>query len=202
MTLLIGSEGSMGRRYQAILNHLNEPFEGIDINKFSKRDIKDFDRYIIATPTPTHYKWFFELDDLKKPMLIEKPFSKSLEEVTSMVNGRAPVSIMMQYRYLLDPTSIGPSWFDYYHHGKDGLIWDCFQIISLSQTTPDLAETSPVWSCAINGKRLNIADMDLAYVRAIKDFLAGKFIEPHLILKWHEKVKEFEDQWNIRRFQS
>lgn len=202
MTLLIGSEGSMGTRYKAILAHLNEEFECVDIAKFAKRQLKEFDRFIIATPTTTHYKWYCELEDFQKPILMEKPMSKDLEEVKRMANGRAPITMMMQYRFLLDPTSIGPSWYSYFRHGADGLVWDCFQIIALSSSPPDLDESSPVWTCSINGKSLSLDEMDLAYVKAVKAFLNNEMIAPHLLIKWHEKVKEFADQWNIRRFQS
>lgn len=202
MTLLIGCLGSMGQRYQAILNYLKEPFEGIDVAKFSKRPFKEFDRFIIATPTPTHFKWFLELQEFKKPILIEKPISKNLDEVRQIVNGQAPVSMMMQYKFLMDPTSMGPSSYNYFRHGNDGLVWDLFQIIALSNSHPDIAEDSPIWSCWINGKKLNLSDMDAAYVKAVSSFLSGQMVPPHQIIKWHEKVAEFEAQWTLQRFQS
>lgn len=202
MTLLVGSEGSMGRRYQAILKFVKEDFDCLDVNKPKVKDFKYYNRFIIASPTSTHFSWINELSETGKPILCEKPLSKNLDEVRQMLFGLSPVSMMMQYKYLVEPSSMGPSWYSYFRHGNDGLVWDLFQIIALAQGSVAIAEDSPIWDCGINGKKLNFSDMDAAYVKAVVSFLSGQYIEPHLIMKWHQKVKDFEEEWTRQRYQS
>jgi hypothetical protein len=198
MTLIIGSEGSMGRRYQAILRWLNEPFECHDVvlecngtplwNDY-------FDRFIIATPTHTHLKWVKELEHHGRPILCEKPLSKDLAEVEQILACKAPLSMMMQYKYLAaDPVQSGPSSYNYFRHGKDGMIWDCFQIIALARDKVTIRENSPTWECYINGQRLDLREMDWAYIEAVRDFIAGHDIARDQLLAWHKKVSAYEKE--------
>lgn len=197
MTLILGSEGSMGKRYQAILNFLGQPYECFD-DAFLAKSVypsKKHDRFIVATPTETHLEVIKRLEKFGAPILCEKPLSKSLTEVDEILKIKAPVSMVMQYAYLVSPKSFGSTHYDYYHHGKDGLVWDCFQIIALAKDRVSLAEHSPIWSCTINGTVLRRGDMDGAYVEMIRNWLSGANLDRGAMFKWHEKVKNFEDKW-------
>lgn len=195
MTLILGHLGSMGKRYGAILNHLKEPWDGWDplSNKPPKLP-QDYDRFIIASPTNTHMAWLRELECHGKPVLCEKPISKDLKEVEEILRFRCPLTLQMQYSWLVNRHSSGRSYYDFYHHGSDGLIWDCFQIIALATGKVELAETSPIWRCVINGSHLQRNDMDWAYVQHVKTWLSGAELHtPQQILKWHSKVWEFAE---------
>jgi hypothetical protein len=199
MTLIIGSEGSMGKRYQAILKHLHEPFEKYDPKLHGSKfpDDREFKRFIIASPTDTHAMWVKKLDVYKRPILCEKPLSKDLEEVEDILQCESPITMMMQYYMLADKQSYGPSFYNFYHHGPDGMVWDCFQIIALAKGEVELHETSPIWKCMINGRNIQRGHMDGAYVEFVREWIRGGL--PALgriqLMLWHRKVKEFEEKW-------
>ena len=198
MILIIGSEGSMGKRYQAILKHLSQPFEGWDPKHGTAPcHPEKYSRFIIASPTDTHLGWVKALDQYGKPILCEKPLSKDLGEVEEILKCKSELTMMMQYTWLFDRYSFGHSSYNYYQHGPDGLIWDCFQIIALARHEVELKEDSPIWKCVINGKPIRRGDMDEAYVGFVSAWLKG--IVPaakQRLLEWHRKVKDYEEKWN------
>jgi hypothetical protein len=204
MTLILGADGSMGQRYRAILKYLKEPFEGYDTARgcAPSRPMYEYDRFIVATPTSTHHDLVLELGRLNKPILCEKPLSKDLKEVLAMMNAASNLSVMMQYRKLVDSDNTpGLSWYDYFRHGNDGLVWDVFQIIALAKSDVVIREDSPVWNCGINGEQLSLANMDAAYVRAVDDWLMGEKISDLDIFRYHRKVKAYEEQFCIKKSQ-
>lgn len=201
MTLIIGALGSMGKRYQAILKHLNEPYGCYDPAYHAGfQDVKElekYDRFIVASPTDTHKYWVKVLDDHKKPILCEKPLSTKKQDIDFILSCQSPLSMMAQYEYFTDPYfNTGASWYNYYNHGKDGLVWDCFQIIALAKEKFDLSEDSCVWSCGINGKEIDLRKMDVAYLWAVKNFLAGRYLSKEKLSMWHEKVLEVSKKWS------
>lgn len=152
------------------------------------------DRFIVATPTDTHYSLIKELIPYNKPILCEKPISKNISEVKELLDSGL-ISMMMQYRRLACGTSeeMGESHYDFYNHGNDGLIWDCFQIIALANGPVSLSDNSPVWKCQINGHNLRKSEMDMAYVEEVRDWIDGENEESlGIILKYHEKVANYE----------
>ncbi len=181
----------MGRRYGAILDYLKIDWEGIDIGD---KPTKDYDGVIIATPTANH------LEDIEYyatdyPVLCEKPISKNFGYVKGICRMAKIQSwslrMVNQYEYLTNPKSNGPSFYDYYNHGKDSLPWDCINILGLAEGAYHLGEKSPVWNCAINGHLLKLSDMDQAYIKMIRDWLSGNFENVDYILKAHEKVRAY-----------
>lgn len=193
----------MGRRYKAILNYLHEPFECLDpLLGGPKRPREIYDRFIIASPTPTHLAWVCELDEYNKPILCEKPLSKDIDEASTIARCRSPLTMQMQYSRLAQD-SLGKSFYNYFHHGQDGLVWDCFQIIALAKSEIELYEDSPVWRCMINGRHILRGHMDFAYVEYVRAWMNGE-VQPSKsqLLEWHHKVKEFEEKWTSNKFQS
>ncbi len=199
MILLIGCKGSMGKRYEAILNFLNIDFIGID--KGDKIPNKKFTGCIIATPTNTHFKTLKRVSKKIKKVMIEKPWAKTMNEVMDIVDHckaqNVQLSMMRQYDYLIDKNSVGRSYYDYFRHGSDGIFWDCMQIIGNAKGDVILKESSPIWLCSINGHLLNIQDMDKAYVCAVNDWIKGKKQCVTTNIKMHKKVikhlKELEN---------
>lgn len=179
MIVLYGSKGSMGRRYQAILTYLKEPFFAVDLDTDADTiPHEQASGYIVATPTGTHLPMVRYLVRFGKKILCEKPVSKDLAEVQEFEEMKyqgQPVSMVAQYRHLLTsgPHEDGPSLYNYYRHGSDGLAWDCIQIIGFAHERPVLRGDSPIWECKINGQRLQLTDMDAAYVTEVRDFLRG-----------------------------
>jgi hypothetical protein len=202
MILLVGSEGGMGTRYKRILEYLGRPYSCYDKKLSTPLDeaAKGCDRAIIATPTSLHAESIMDILSVmpSKPILCEKPIDKDLKVLKDILKRckdvQTDLRMVFQYKRIYNNDGlVGPSHYDYFRHGDDGLAWDCIQIIGLAKTTVSLQEKSPFWSCAINGQRLHIQNMDFAYVAYIQDWLTlpSLCIGPDEILEIHEKVHEY-----------
>lgn len=194
---IVGGYGNMGSRYHAILKMLGHESISWDID--FEPSLEDVDRFIVATPTDTHYKILERLVRLGKPILCEKPVTKSMGELMSL---RAlcslyetPFSCVMQYCWVVDPNLTGSSHYDYFKHGPDGMPWDMMQIIALSKERCVIGEDSPIWDCVINGQRLNIMSMDFAYIEMIKAWLLDPNQQPwDFIIQCHQKVHDYAEK--------
>ena len=198
-TPIIGADGSMGKRYQTILRYLDQAHVCADKNH-SKDQIMDMamasDSIILTTPTDTHVDYLFELVPLKKPILCEKPISKNMKDLDSVLAfikcRNDKFSMMNQYKLIDCAWSEGESYYNYFRHGSDGLLWDCIQIVGLARGKVTLGQSSPMWQCMLNGRKLESSWMDWAYVQYVDDFLHGKYQDINEIRNTHEKVVELE----------
>lgn len=198
MIILIGCDGSMGQRYRAILRYLGKDFLGFD--RETSRDVildtcKIADKVILATPTFTHHSFLTELLNYNIPILCEKPIVTRVNELNDIVNQarslKSNLTMMMQYK-ILDDGKQGDSHYNYFRHGSDGLLWDCLQIIGLAREKVRLGQSSPVWDCVLNGKRLSLSDMDQAYVTYVERWLTNPGQDIEEIDFIHKKVLELE----------
>ena len=205
--LLLGSEGGMGRRYKAILDYLRIPYSCYDLKLFGSLEEASLgcDRAIIATPTNFHAESIVDVLRVLpgKPILCEKPIVKdilSLKDILSKcAEAKSDLRMVFQYRKVYkDDGMIGPSHYDFFRHGDDSLIWDCIQIIGLARGTVKLSESSPVWSCAINGQMLKLSLMDWAYIEYVNDWLKSPSlcVGPQEILEIHEKTARLANGTN------
>lgn len=197
--LVVGAQGNMGVRYQAILRFLGKEFACVDVGDDDKRVdelAKRSTGILIATPTDSHVDLIRKFLPYKKPILCEKPVLKNRLEIAPLfldiANSGTPFRMMFQYQMLCDSNRVGPSYYDYYKHGKDGLYWDCFQIIALARQGVHIRESSPVWSCKINGQRLSLSDMDAAYVGYIQRWFRSPKQDVGWLAAMHEKVADLE----------
>lgn len=198
--LIVGSEGSMGRRYQAILRYLGKTIECVDKDHnrhYIKGRATAADGIVIATPTDTHADYLRLLAECGKPILCEKPVVKDLkelEEIQSLLSRHnTPFRMMFQYKMLASRTSIGRSHYDYFRHGSDGLLWDCMQILALARGEVRLGESSPVWRCMINGKALRQDHMDAAYIAYVQEWFKEPNQNPAEIFQAHERAAKSKD---------
>jgi len=201
MTLIIGSEGSMGTRYKAILKHLGENFQCTDVMHSEEHVLEKAekaDQIIVCTPTPSHAVILRNVIPTGKKILCEKPISKSLNELDEIFNlchkHNSNFNMTFQYQELVKnrPYSKHLTHYNYFRTGKDGPIWDCLQIIALANGEVEIKNNSPIWTCAINGYALTIADMDGAYVSFIQKWLKNEINQDHnQLFKIHEKVEKF-----------
>jgi len=133
-----------------------------------------------------------------KPILCEKPICKDLSVLRDLMaecrDAKTRIQMVSQYDYLVDNESWGDSHWDYFKSGNDGLAWDCIQIISHAETRPVLKNTSPVWSCSVNGRKLQIEEMDYAYIWMIRDWLSSPRDDIERIVKSHEAVVRWEEE--------
>jgi hypothetical protein len=201
--LIVGSKGNMGRRYASILRHLGIEHRGLDIDHDlgdAEREATRASQVIIASPTDSHVGWIRFFAPYNLPILCEKPLSKDVAQVRAALDYAAdcgtPLNMVYQYRELVEEKSEGESRYNYWNHGKDGLVWDCIQIIGLAKGWVSLAEDSPIWRCRINGQLLDIAAMDKAYINHIKNWLRKPGQDKAEILAVHQKTAEYAKQWN------
>jgi hypothetical protein len=201
--LVVGGRGNMGRRYRAILDYLERPYQIVEQEHqpgYVRRMAQQAEGIIIATPTSTHVELIRKFIPYGKPILCEKPLCRDLKELKELFReineSDAFLSMVLQYKVLAPkrvardarPTSM----YDYFRHGSDGLIWDCIQIIGLAQGAVVLSEESPIWKCTINGKKLDLGQMDMAYVKFIEGWLRDPGDDLGEVLAMHEKTWEAE----------
>lgn len=171
--LVVGSRGSMGSRYLAILRHLKVDAVGVDLGDPIP---EDFDSVIIASPTSLHVDHVKVYAAFGVPMLVEKPLAKTMDEALACCDWldqhAVPIRMVNQYRELGPFEGGGRTYYNYFRHGADGLVMDCISVVALAEGDVVLREDSPVWLCAINGRMLSIEQMDDAYVRMVRRFLA------------------------------
>lgn len=198
MITIIGANGVMGRRYQAILKHLGKSYKGLDLGD-DMHQMNKATKIIVATPTDTHDEVISQINNLKTDVdiLCEKPITKNDIKKTykQCEDSGNRLFCVNQYQYFFPHQRPEPnpvSMYDYFNHGKDGLHWDCFQIYALAKGSVTLGETSPFWKCVINDFRYDIAQMDIAYVAMIQDFLGPKkhMWPKELVIETTEKIKK------------
>lgn len=197
--MVLGGAGNMGRRYCAVLRHLGILPVPIDVADGSisklERSMTSVQGIIIATPTGSHVNDIAQVSPFGLPILCEKPISTNIARVWSALaiakHTQTPLSMVNQYVMLTDPTDSGESYYDYWNHGRDGLLWDCISVIALARGKITLGEDSAFWRCAINGRRLSPADMDEAYIEMIRDWVANPLPAYEYIELAHNKVQNF-----------
>lgn len=192
--LIVGSEGNMGGRYKAVLNYLKIPYCGIDKKLKENSYDADISHVIVATPTETHEEVLGSCYYLKVPFLCEKPITKDLKALGDLLkhwDGR--LSMVNQYFHLPYNDSLrGPTYYNYFKHGTDGLGWDCIQLLGLAKGSVELREDSPIWQCVINGQQMSLADMDQAYISMMEYWLmGGRPQTPEAIYQMHEKAHKY-----------
>ena len=181
--LLIGGLGSIGLRYQAILKSINVPFivydygspleDSPDYNGQKNIPNIQFDKAIICSPTETHINYVHQLIHLGKTFLCEKPLSKDMEDMESLPDYPAGF-VVCNYKFLVKPYGMSPSIrYDYYKSGRDGLLWDCCQLIYLDPEC-ELKNESPLWNLHVNCKEVPYRALELSYVQMIKSFIWNK----------------------------
>lgn len=197
-TLIIGAHGSMGQRYQAILKyHLRKPFDCVDKELTGVKLLdraQHYESFIVATPTETHAQIVSDLAIFGKPILCEKPVVKDAQEMDELIltlrRHKTPFRMMYQYSLLARENSIGSSYYKYFRHGSDGLVWDCMQIIALARGQCELSEDSAIWMCKINGRKISIYDMDSAYIGYVHKWFTEPAMDLGYLKAIHEKVRE------------
>lgn len=201
--LIIGGNGNMGRRYQAVLKFLGVQHRVFDSQVRPIEHLDWCNGIIIATPTETHYNVFLDIyfNTLKNPkslpILCEKPFSTDLIEVENclkfVLQNDLKFQMVNQYKHLAYPDAPKgcETTYDYYHSGADGIYWDCINIIGLDKTDNiSLKNESPIWKCTINGQTIDRSDLDLSYVVMVKEWLQNPKSNVHYMMHAHEKVAD------------
>lgn len=210
--LLLGSEGSIGKRYYSILKHLGVNLTCYDtchrvLNPMYRQP---YDYVLIATPTIGHITVIKDvmLYSPKARILCEKPISKNTTEIKEALNICPDLQMVFQYCMYWRNNTIGKGYddlvkpyktlnftystYDFYNSGKDSLPWDAIQILALHKGPIEqvyLKNDSPIWNCVINGMRMSYQQMQYCYLDFMRDWLMGeRFLKPETIIDIHNKV--------------
>lgn len=170
MICLVGGKGSIGSRYAAIMKWANIPFCIYDTDT-PHIDLLSYSKYLIASPTDTHVHFLNLLRG--RTILCEKPISK----VASEIPPDPYMFVVNNYQYVARLMNESAPYFisyDYYRTGKDGMLWDCCQLVHMDNEC-ELGNTSPIWNCTINGKIVTYRIVEESYIRMIKDFYNGNY---------------------------
>jgi hypothetical protein len=212
--LVIGGMGNMGRRYCSILSYLQHPFRILDKHNLHEGPelIAVCDKYIIASPTSNHLEQLKQLLPLGRPILCEKPLSKSHKSLKRVLEKYedTPLCMVVNYVYAYalsrqsprlycgDEAEILPGLtsYDYYNSGGDGLIWDCIQLYNLAEGPIELSNDSPFWRVNINGVFIQRDHIDRSYVLMVSDFIAG-FLRQDMsdLIDLHKIVEEEHERY-------
>jgi len=192
---VIGAKGNMGQRYCLIL----EKYCSCEVVKYDIDslllfdDITKCDGFIIATPTDHHFEMIKILQGFNKPIFCEKPITKDVDALKSLLESDIDLSMINQYEFITDKEAEGDTYYNYFKTGNDGLYWDCINIIGLAKGNVTIANDSLIWDCKINGQRLSINKMDYGYIRNIVAWVKG-WRNKDYILGAHKKVVELYDK--------
>ena len=188
LVLLVGHRGNMGRRYAAILDCLGVNWIGTEnLAEDYPNSISVHDRFldtifshiIVATPTDTHTSILRYLHTFPGPVLCEKPITKDVNY--EMVLPYYPNNLFMVNNYNFiefhndQQNDYNITWYDFYNSGKDGLAWDCLQLIVLDNGGMlQFKNESPVWSAGIDGLKIVRDSIDRSYVKMIDAFISNR----------------------------
>lgn len=203
---IVGILGNMGQRYKAVLEYLGYEVTGSDkrlpyVPDTLRHNLKKAYGIIVATPTSSHLSDIRNLFIYGKPILCEKPLCKSVAELDAFENGYRPnmalVSVVNQYEFM--PRGLrGPTMYNYFKTGNDGLAFDCISIIGMATSRPVLQNTSPIWTCQLNGKLLDIKQMDFAYISMIERWTSDPRSNYSFARRSLEKTEDWI-KWNENR---
>jgi len=173
--LVIGSKGSMGRRYMAILKYLEVDHVGVDVG--DKRP-EDYTHAIVATPTAFHMLHCKELIREGTPFLCEKPLCKDIDDCRTLSLNAfkgAKGYVVGNYNTLVHYLGMKKPRisYNYYNHGKDDWWWDMCQLIYLDPEA-ELRFDSPVFHLTLNNMGITYWMLEKSYIQMVEDFLNNK----------------------------
>jgi hypothetical protein len=193
---IVGFNGNMARRYRAILNHLNIYNSGIDIgHTVHEKDLECAEGIIIATPTERHIDDILFYSRYKVPILCEKALSKNIERVYKCLEFCKEKEVNLQmvnnYAFWGNTLGSGRTYYNFFKTGNDGLAYDVINIIGLANGKIKIENTSPIWTCEINGNKFNFGDVNHSYLSMISRWLENPKPNLDYIIHAHKKVEEY-----------
>lgn len=181
--LLLGGNGSIGRRYQAVLRSLGYEFDVYDNPRHEpgSKSFVGYNHFIIATPTHTHLTYLQELSTYDHAaILCEKPLSKVPAEIKKFKSLSAyidqKVFVVNNYNYLpYAPRNLS---YNFFNTGRDGLIWDVCQLVYLAfknKVDLEVKRESPWWDFKWGQFQVPYAEIERSYSMMVRAFLIGEY---------------------------
>ncbi|MCB0271886.1 MAG: Gfo/Idh/MocA family oxidoreductase [Bdellovibrionales bacterium] len=172
--LLVGSEGSIGKRYQYVIRWLGHEVLRNDVAYKQSYTGTDFDCVVIATPTPTHRKTILEYAKYKKPILCEKPMLENTDY--SDIEHVDRLYMVCNYKYVIPKGA--HIYYNYFHGGNESFQYNFAQPLYIDPNAK-IELQSPVYQLryTFQGNTVSVSTEELqqSYVTMMKDFIDGKF---------------------------
>lgn len=198
---LIGSEGSIGKRWKSIINtdhSLEGHYFDVALNNgpsfYEKLRKKDLDLVLVATPTETHYSVLSSIKETgtNARILCEKPITKNLNDLIEILSWGLDLTMVYQYFYAYGSNGsdlkghdedIG-TYYNSFHSGSDGLAWDCIQLIALHDFKKKLRleNSSYIWKCTINDCRIERNKIDESYAIFLRQWKEKRYTQSDRML--------------------
>jgi hypothetical protein len=182
--LIIGSNGSTGKRYSKILSENGNEIIPYDIEEFKKDlglEIPSCDKAIIACPTKIHYHLYFRTKTWNynlKPndILIEKPVSDKIENITgTYVIKPIECKMVCNWAFVFPDEILYPGtstvYYNYLNTGKEGYWFDTCQLHILSNGRGQITNDSPQFNAKINDRTITKKMIEKSYERMICSWL-------------------------------
>ena len=197
--LILGSAGSMGKRYTSILSYMGIDHRGYDINGLSPMlaaACEGCTHAIVATPIPCHVDDCKEMLSRGLSVLCEKPIAKTVDAVAELAGfyhtSKTSLHMVNNWRFVLGRKRILDAGhnsisLNYFNTGADG-DYDLIQPIYLSRGYPTISRTSPVYDCSVNGTLINQMNFDMSYVAMIDAWIHN----PALMWTMEDAIKATE----------
>ena len=183
--LVIGSEGSTGKRYCKILNDLGCKVLRYDLQDI-KKDLPVSDKVIIASPTDTHFGYYrrLSLHDVNN-VLIEKPACDKISRLSSMF-----CKMVCNWAFVFPAMILKPGkhevLYNYHNTGNEGYWFDTCQLHILSDGTGRIINQSSSFSATINDYFITEGMIEASYSRMISAWLEA----PELIWNVQDIIPE------------
>lgn len=179
-TLLIGHKGSIGRRYAAILNLFDVKWRGFDNPDGDPSCInwEDVERCIIATPTNTHFEYAIAAAQNRKPVLCEKPLSKTPADCVALSvmaeDLDVPAFVVCNYKYVFRGHPDPHIYYNNFNTGSDGLWWDVCQLLYLDPKAT-IRTDGPYFILASQYREIPYEEVEKSYCNMIYEFVNEKY---------------------------
>lgn len=205
--LVIGSEGSTGKRYCRILRERGIHVWEYDIgDHISCDELQDCDKAIIASPTSTHFKYASVLQSINTPYLCEKPATDELKNLPHMTG-----KMVCNWAFVFPDRILEPGKhrvvYNYKNTGKEGFWLDTTQLQILTDYYGAIKNKAEDFTCFIDRLLVTKEMIEASYERMIKAWLSepdkiwnirdsevykrlGYIIMQHEIALWRKESKE------------
>jgi len=169
-TLVIGSEGSTGKRYCRILGEMGHDVIKYDIGDMA-HSLPSYDKVIIATPTKTHREYFYLLPPTERDnILVEKPAAATIDDLNNFDS-----KMVCNWAFVFPDRVLKLGKHHVYYcskyHGKEGYWFDTCQLHILSNGRGEIHEGSLSMDAAIDGEIVTLPMIEASYVRMIDAWL-------------------------------
>jgi hypothetical protein len=138
------------------------------------------EKAIVCTPTSDHLATLVKMQGYEGDILCEKPLVMG-NEIDIGFFFATMRALKLNVRMVCNWAFTAPNFidkpesriieYDNYNTGKDGMAWDCIQLIYIAKGFPILKTKSPFLDCKIDGERVDEADIAYSYVAMIEAWL-------------------------------